>query len=93
MTDYGINQPWWTSGYRHTDYHTKQRMGGELILKLMEVAKMAKFTVVVRNNNLIKFLATWKPLLDLLQDKEEGGNQHLGFEDYIGSDYRNIVAL
>lgn len=81
----------WASGYQHTEYHTKWRIDGEWILKLMVLAKMTKFTVTVRNNNLTKFLAAWRPLLDLQQDKDN--INFLQFENYIRSESRNVVDL
>lgn len=51
----------------------------EKILKLMDLVKMVKLTALLTDNNLTKVHATWTPLLDFFQDKEE--NQALGFED------------
>lgn len=53
----------------------------ELILKLMELAEMKKFTALIRDNKLIKFLEAWRTLLDFLQEKEKNQLLSLEFED------------
>ena len=38
----------------------------EWMVKLMELAEMAKLTALIREKTLTNFMANWKPLLDFL---------------------------
>lgn len=42
----------------------------EWTLKLIEQTRMVKLTTLLRDNNLIKFLATWGPQLDFVQGEK-----------------------
>lgn len=46
----------------------------EWIFKVIDLVEMAKFTALLRDINLTKFLAGWPPLLDFLQYKGKKNN-------------------
>ena len=51
------------------------------MIKLMELAQMAKLTALIRENTVTGFVSIWKPLLDYLLVMQKNEVLILGFDD------------
>lgn len=66
---------WWQlQGWVYQIFERKRNINSEkMILKPMELAEMAKFIVLIRNNGLRTFIRKWKSFVDLLWVKYNNG--------------------
>ena len=51
----------------------------EWIMKMMELAEMAKLTTIIKEGSVIKFMSDWKLFIEFLQETEKNDIYVCGF--------------